>query len=65
MPCGPALINAVASVLDDKGCTPAIIQKRLSGYHSLRAIRYAVAELIEQGRAKRKGQQGPVVAVRS
>lgn len=28
-----------------------------------RAIRYALAELIKQGRAKRKGQQGPVYAV--
>lgn len=32
---------------------------------STRAIRYAISELIKQGRAKRKGNQGPVYAVRA
>lgn len=35
----------------------------LNLYPSTRAIRYAIAELIKSGRAKRKGQSGPVYAV--
>lgn len=64
MPCGPALINAVAGVLTDKPVTPLQIQGLLPGHYTTRAIRYAIRELIESGRAKRKGEQGPVYAVK-
>lgn len=64
MPCGPQLIEDVASVLrSDWGKTPCIIQQHLSAAYSRRAIRYALAALIKSGRAKRKGEQGPVFAV--
>lgn len=63
MPCGPQLIEAVASVLNAEGRSPRHIQGKLAGHYSLRAIRYAIVELIKAGRAKRKGQQGPVCAV--
>ena len=63
MPAGPQLIEAVASVLNADGRTPRHIQNKLAGHYSLRAIRYAVVELIKAGRATRKGQQGPVYAV--
>lgn len=64
MPCGPQLIEAVASVLHvTNGHTPTTIYEQLTMQASNRAIRYAIAELIKQGRAKRKGQQGPVYAV--
>jgi hypothetical protein len=67
MPCGPQLIEAVASQLHaDDGKRPSDIMLELLNIYptSGRSIRYAIAELIKQGRAKRKGQQGPVYAVR-
>lgn len=69
MPCGPALIEAVASQLEaDSGYFPDDLKMFVmlsTGKHSsLRAIRYAISELIKSGRAKRKGRQGPVYAVR-
>lgn len=64
MPCGPQLIEAVAACLPIDGATSTEIQDILgSSQASRRAIRYAISELIKQGRAKRKGQQGPVYAV--
>ncbi len=78
MPCGPHLIEAVARILDEGPKMPGEIQAAV-GVHmfghgkprngrtqppTTRSIRYAIAELIKQGRAKRKGQQGPVYAVR-
>lgn len=68
MPCGSQLIEAVAAQLHvQNGITPSEIQRRLEiikwDETSRRAIRYAIAELIKQGRAKRKGQQGPVYAI--
>lgn len=69
MPCGPDLIEAVASQLGrGGGMFPYDIQEGLRIYWDLhptqRAIRYAIFELIKQGRAKREGNQGPVYAVR-
>ena len=65
MPCGPKLIEAVAKLLSsDDGMSPSSIHFALNSSHTTRSIRYAVAELIKQGRAMRKGQQGPVYAVR-
>jgi predicted HTH transcriptional regulator len=64
MPCGQQLIEAVADVLakpDQTAYTPNEIRLGLGGLITTRAIRYAIAELIKQGRAKRKGQQGPVM----
>lgn len=68
MPCGPHLIEAVAAQLHvQNGIIPSEIQRRLELIKwdeiSRRAIRYALAELIKQGRAKRKGQHGPVYAI--
>lgn len=64
MPCGPQLIEDVASVLHvQNGKTPALIQKHLPAAYTRRAIRYALAALIKSGRAKRRGEQGPVFAV--
>lgn len=63
MPCGPALINAVAGVLNQQPVKPSDIQRLLPGHYSLRAIRYAVKALVESGKAKRKGTAGPVTAV--
>ncbi len=95
MPCGPALINAVADLLEVEppsvpliqakirnsrvrrpmrpvitqlieqrnGMTPAKIKSRLGGKISTRAIRYAISALIASGKARRKGEQGPVYAV--
>lgn len=67
MPCGPHLIEAVASRLHVQfGARPIGIAADLDRIHgkvTTRAIRYAITELIKQGRAKRKGQQGPVYAV--
>lgn len=78
MPCGPHLIEAVARILDEGPKMPADIQAAVQPYRfgngaarggdrkppTTRSIRYAITELIKQGRAKRKGQQGPVYAVR-
>lgn len=70
MPCGPQLIEVVAAQLQvQNGITPVVIQRAIKAHPkgnepSRRAIRYALAELIKQGRAKRKGQQGPVYAVK-
>ena len=68
MPCGPQLIEAVAKCLSaDSGATAWAIHADLEpvlGKITTRSIRYAIAELIKQGRAKRKGQQGPVYAVK-
>lgn len=69
MPCGPDLIETVASQLGPGGgMFPYDIQEGLRIHLDLhptqRAIRYAISELIKQGRAKREGNQGPVYAVR-
>ncbi len=69
MPCGAQLIEAVASNLSlDDGYIPedflGMVAK--SGHMvSIRAIRYAITELIKSGRARRDGRNGPVYAVRS
>ncbi len=64
MPCGLQLIEAVAGSLSETvGKTSTQVSRDVVGT-SQRCIRYAIAELIKQGRAKRKGQQGPVYAVR-
>lgn len=63
MPCGPALINAVAGVLTAKPKEIGKIQRELPAFYTRRAIRYAITALIQSGKAKRKGQQGPVYAV--
>ena len=66
MPCGPQLIEAVASMLStDDGMEPNSILFALNASCSLRAIRYAITELIKTGRARRDGRNGPVYAVRS
>lgn len=62
MPAGEALINAVASVLTDEPSTTGTIRNRLAGHYSLRAVRYALAALIVQGRARRKLRAGLYVA---
>ena len=65
MPCGPALINAVAGVLTDQPVTSGQIQRVLGLSYSNRAIRYAIAALVRDGKAKRKGNGGPVYAVQN
>lgn len=79
MACGPQLIEAVAvqlnlhngRILRDiqktmwaglKENRPSILQGDKPP--TLRAIRYAIAELIRAGRARRDGIAGPVYAVR-
>lgn len=69
MPCGPQLIEAVASQLGTGGGMfihdiSEGLRIHLDLHPTRRAIRYAISELIKQGRAKRMGQQGPVYAVR-
>lgn len=66
MPCGPDLIEAVAACLQpDDGLFPSEILAMLNKVDvTPRAVRYAIAELIKSGRARRNGQQGPVYAVR-
>ncbi len=66
MPCGAQLIEAVALILNPvDGYSPNQIQEA-HGFPtpSLRAIRYAITELIKSGRARRDGRNGPVYAVR-
>lgn len=63
MHCSPSLINAVAAVLTKQPATALQLRNRLVGTYSTRAIRYAVAELIKQGRAKRIYERGPVKSV--
>jgi hypothetical protein len=65
MPCGPQLIDEVEKWLLYQGCTPKELQSMIGRKVTTRSIRYAIAALIKQGRAKRKGQQGPVYAMRS
>ena len=70
MPCGPVLIEAVASQLGvGGGMFPRDIAYGMMVHLDIRptprAIRYAISELIKSGRAKRKGRQGPVFAVRA
>lgn len=67
MPAGPDLIEAVADVLihAPAAMTPSKIQKLMESNATKRAIRYAIAELIKTGRARRRGTQGPVTAVRA
>lgn len=69
MPCGPQLIEAVEARLHVQfGARPAGIAAdldRIYGAVTTRAVRYAIAELVKQGRAKRKGLQGPVYAVKN
>lgn len=70
MPCGPQLIEAVASQLGiGGGMFPHDIAVGMHNHMDLRptprAIRYAITELIKQGRARRDGTQGPVYAVRA
>jgi predicted HTH transcriptional regulator len=67
MPAGPTLIKCVSLVLNGEPKTPNTIRSELfaGGVEcTTRAIRYAIAELIKSGRAKRKGQSGPVYAVK-
>ena len=67
MPCGQQLIDAVEACLVLNCRTPRDVHKfiKLDEPVSLRAIRYAITELIKLGRAKRDGRQGPVYAVRN
>jgi hypothetical protein len=69
MPCGPKLIEAVEEMLSTKmSSAPEQIRCDLEEdgkFVTTRSIRYAIAALIKQGRAKRKGQQGPVYAMRA
>lgn len=66
MPCGPKLIETVARLLDaEKGLHTPTILVHVPGNVSRRAIRYAINELVKQGRAVRKGgRQGAVYAVK-
>ena len=69
MPAGPNLIEAVASQLGTGGgMFPNDIREglriHLDMQPSFRAIRYAIAELVKSGRARRDSTQGPVYAVR-
>jgi hypothetical protein len=69
MPAGQQLIEAVAKQLHvQNGARPIGIYSALQeiyGHVSLRAIRYAIAELVKSGRARRDSAQGPVYAVRN
>ena len=60
---GSDLVNAVASVLTDTPATAKELRNRLVGTYTTRAVRYAITELIETGRAKRLYNRGPVVAM--
>ena len=62
MPAGPDLINAVESVLTDVPATQHTIRSRLVAASSSRAVRYAIAALVKEGKAKRKGHRGYYVA---
>lgn len=71
MPCGPKLIEEVYDRISkySDGLTTNELRNILSAQLeqmivSDRAIRYAIAELIKSGRARRDGQMGPVYAVR-
>ena len=63
MPCGQQLIEAVAGCLrEDTGTSP----EHLHVYNNkvtMRAIRYAITELIKSGRARRDKRNGPIYAV--
>ena len=70
MPCGTQLIEAVAKRLQhvpSDGVTPRELKMLLGIRASTRAIRYAITELIKQGRAKRtgRGRNTAVYAVRA
>lgn len=67
MPCGPQLIESVIQILksSDRGWTPAQLRAQINVKPSLRAIRYAIQELIKDGRVARHGEYGPVYAVRA
>ena len=56
MPCGKHLVNQVAAVLTDQPATSFVIRDRLVGTYSSRAVRYAIAELVKEGRAKLRGK---------
>lgn len=62
MPVGRELVNAVASVLTDTPKHVAAIRGHLIGNYSSRAVRYALAELVKTGRAKKKGRIGHYIA---
>ena len=70
MPCGPQLVEAVARELEFDGVTvtPRYLQAKFGllgiDVPTTRAIRYAIAELIKQGRARRDKPSGPVYAVK-
>lgn len=61
--CSPSLINAVAAVMTKEPSTALQLRNRLVGTYTTRAVRYAVTELIKQGRAKRIYERGPIVAI--
>jgi hypothetical protein len=70
MPCGVQLIEAVESHLQltPGGLTVEALQNVVWETYrrvTMRAIRYAITELIRSGRARRDGRNGPVYAVRS
>ena len=66
MPCGAQLIEAVASHLSpDEGSSVYHLLLKSGRTVTMRAIRYAITELIRSGRARRDGRNGPVYAVRN
>ncbi len=64
MPCGAQLIEAVAAHLSpDEGNLVGDLLYKSGRTVTMRAIRYAITELIKTGRARRDGRNGPVYAV--
>ena len=58
MACGQQLIEDVAAVLNDIPATQHAIRAKLTRTASPRAVRYAIAALVKEGRAKRRGHRG-------
>jgi len=66
MPCGPQLIEAVASHLSpSEGHLAGDLLHKVGRPITMRTIRYAITALVKEGRARRVGRNGPIYAVRS
>ena len=66
MPCGHQLIEAVAANLStEEGFLVGDLLHKSGRSVTMRAIRYAITELIKSGRARRDKRNGPIYAVRS
>ena len=72
MPCGPQLIEEVSSHLSEMDGTKPINIRDAIGiwdgkFLTIRVIRYAISELIKQGRARRQGagRQTRIYAVKN